>query len=161
MLKTYQKRIIKLSIQLFILIFAIFYIYFRPIFLLKVIGESMIPSLQPGQIVLANKFDKVYTIGDVVLVEQNSELIIKRIAYVGGQRIPVVDLGVRKYQTLPIMEDLDNHIIHLQKCGIKAGYYTIPNNYVFLLGDNLSVSEDSRMFGAVPISTIKGKIIEF
>lgn len=41
----------------------------------------------------------------------------------------------------------------------KQGYITVPPGHVFLCGDNLSNSTDSRHYGPVPMGLIKGKII--
>jgi signal peptidase I len=160
MLKTYQRRNIRILFQLLFLILSIIFLIYRPFYFTKVIGNSMKPTLQPNSFVLANALDKRYDIGDVVLVEQNSELIIKRIAYVGGQKFAVVDLGFRKYNPLPVMQDMDYHMKYLKKYGINAFVYTVPKGHVFLIGDNDPESEDSRAFGALPIQNIKAKIIE-
>lgn len=161
MLKIYEKNLIKFIFKIIFLIFSIIFLYFRPFFITKVVGSSMEPTFKSGQIILTNSFDKNYSIGDVVLAEQNSELILKRIAYVGGQKIPIVDLGIRKYQPLPIIKNMDDHMQHLRNEGIRSEYLTIPQNHVFLIGDNGNESEDSRSFGPLPIEKIKAKIVEF
>lgn len=37
--------------------------------------------------------------------------------------------------------------------------YTVPNGYVWLEGDNASQSTDSREYGPVPLSLIRGRVI--
>lgn len=160
MLKTYQKRNIRLSIQLFILILSIIFLVNRPFYFTKVVGKSMQPTLEPNAFVLANALDKNYSVGDVVLAEQNSELIIKRIAYMPGQKFAIVDLGVRRYQPLPKFKTPEVHMKYLRDHGIDSYMYVVPGNHVFLIGDNVTESEDSRNFGSVPIESIKAKIIE-
>ncbi len=160
MLKTYQKRNIRISVQLFFLIFSIIYLIYRPFYFTKVVGSSMHPTLKTDSLVLANATDKNYSIGDVVLAEQNSELIIKRIAFVSGQKFPVVDLGVRRYQPLPNFKDPEVHMKYLRDHGIDSYMFIIPEGHVFLVGDNEAESEDSRTFGSLPVENIKAKIIE-
>jgi signal peptidase I len=55
---------------------------------------------------------------------------------------------------------MEEHMAHLNKRGIRSEYYTIPNGYYFLIGDNIAESEDSRIFGAIPKDSIKAKIVE-
>jgi len=43
------------------------------------------------------------------------------------------------------------------KIGNLAYPYTVEPGYIFVMGDNRSHSEDSRMIGAVPISAVLGK----
>lgn len=38
-------------------------------------------------------------------------------------------------------------------------YITVPAGHVFLTGDNLSYSNDSRHYGPVPLGCIKGKVV--
>jgi signal peptidase I len=160
MLKTYQRKNIRILLQLLFLILSIIFLVYRPFYFTKVVGRSMQPALKPNALVLANATDKHYDIGDVVLVEQNSELIIKRIAFVAGQKFPVVDSGVRRYDKLPILRDLEYHMKYLRKHGVDAYMYIVPRGHVFLIGDNEPESEDSRAFGAIPVENIKAKIIE-
>ena len=38
-------------------------------------------------------------------------------------------------------------------------HFTVDQGYVYLLGDNLLVSEDSRVYGEVPLSNIVARVI--
>ena len=37
----------------------------------------------------------------------------------------------------------------------------VPEDYIFVIGDNPSESVDSRTFGFVPVSNVTGKVIGF
>lgn len=41
----------------------------------------------------------------------------------------------------------------------SGNFYTFQNDYVFLVGDNRMLSRDSRVFGPIAVSDIKGKVI--
>jgi signal peptidase I len=44
-------------------------------------------------------------------------------------------------------------------CNSKISKYTFPENTYYLMGDNRSNSRDSRYFGAIPASKIKGEYL--
>ena len=159
MIKKTQKKIIKTGIQIFILILACIFVCFRPIFITKVVGISMEPNFHANSIVFANSLDRNFQVGDVVVIEQDSEFIINRVAYTAGQKLVCADLGERKFSPMPALPDIDREIQTLAKYGIHAFVLEIPKEYVYVLGDNEVESEDSRTFGPVPIKNIKAKII--
>jgi signal peptidase I len=160
MLKIKHKKIIILVSQIIFLIFSSIYLFFRPFFITKVVGKSMEPSLLEGQIVLASSLDKNYSIGDVVLVNHEQEVLIKRIAYVPGQKILICNLGWREFCPIPPMKDVEKQIKILNSSGVHTYIYKIPKNHFFVIGDNETISEDSRNFGAIPKEEIFAKILE-
>lgn len=120
---------------------AFVYFNFRTI---QVSGESMLPTFNSGQKLLASK--AYWLIGpikqnDIVVVEgdEPGETLIKRVYRVEGQRV----------DWLNVPEDYP----------LSSGAFVVPKDYIFLLGDNREVSEDSRKFGAVPIDRVVGKIV--
>lgn len=161
MIKTIHKKNIKISLQILILIFAIIYLIYRPFYFTKIVGASMEPTFIEGQIVIANSLDKNYFIKDIIIAEQDSQLIIKRIAYVPGQKFICADLGYRKFCPIPPLKNTKRQIEYLNSQGIKCGIYKVPKDHYFLIGDNDNNSEDSRNFGPVHKNQIKAKIIEF
>ena len=161
MLKNYQKRIVKISVQIIFLTISLIFVYFKPFYIVKVVGDSMEPTILRDSIVLATTLYTKYLVGDVVVVEQDGSLIIKRIAFVAKQKFFCLDLGYRRFQPAPVIKDMQYQINYLKKFGVKAYIYEVPDKQVFLLGDNELESEDSRAFGSVPLQNIKGKIIYY
>jgi signal peptidase I len=160
MLKIKHKKIFVKILQIIFIAFSLYYVIYRPFFITKVVGISMLPTFEEGQIVLATNLDKNYYVGDVVLLKHNSETLIKRVAYSSGQKILCADLGIRRYALMPPMKNVDKQISYLKKHGIYAYVLEIPKGQVFVLGDNESASEDSRNFGPIKISDIFAKVIE-
>ena len=69
MLKNYQKRIVKISVQIIFLTISLIFVYFKPFYIVKVVGDSMEPTILRDSIVLATTLDTKYLVGDVVVVE--------------------------------------------------------------------------------------------
>jgi signal peptidase I len=160
MLKVKYKKLVVKILQIVFIFFSLFYVIYRPLFITKVVGVSMLPTYKEGQYVFATNLDKNYYVGDVVLIRHNSETLIKRVAYTSGQKILCADLGIRSYALLPPMKNVDKQISYLKKHGIKAFIFQIPKDHVFVIGDNESASEDSRNFGPIEVSEIFAKVIE-
>lgn len=161
MLKNYQKRIVKISVQILFLIISLIFIYFKPFYIVKIVGDSMEPTILEDSVVIATTLNTNYSVGDIVIVEQGGNTIIKRIAFVEKQKFFCLDLGYRRFQPAPVIKNMQYQISYLKKFGVNAYIYEVPNKQVFLLGDNELESEDSRVFGSVPLENIKGKIIYY
>jgi signal peptidase I len=121
---------------------------------------SMIPTLEIGDYVIANKF--VYRFedpapGDIVVFlspSSNSTDYIKRVIAVGGQEVDLRDGTVFVDGTA-----LDEPYTHGQRNdpGPLALPVRVPEGYVWLMGDNRENSQDSRWFGPQPVSRVVGK----
>lgn len=122
--------------------------------------SSMIPTIQIGERVLANKF--IYRFespktGDVVVFDDPTNSVptlIKRVIAVGGQTVDLVN-GV----VLVDGEPLDEPYTYGKPSepGPVPLPYTVPEGSVWVMGDNRPNSQDSRWFEAVPLSQIRGE----
>ena len=119
----------------------------------RVQGSSMKSTLNNGDILLLYKLGK-YNRNDIVVLkeEANNEIIIKRIIGMPGETLEIVDGSIY----------IDGKVIEDKHAYGKTGDYdkiTLKDDEYFLLGDNRVVSKDSRVFGPVKKSKIRGKII--
>ena len=121
-------------------------------------GDSMSPTLMDGDIVVLNRMNREYRTGDIVSMRVPSgDYYVKRVIACGGD---VVDLDGGK--VLVNGEYLENDWGYgdtKEETGAVIYPYTVQEGNVFVLGDNRSVSMDSRSFGEVNLRQIKGKII--
>lgn len=110
-------------------------------------GISMLPTFKNGQrLTYCSAYWLVGSIrdGDVVIIKDDYKdsktgFIVKRVYKMAGEK---VDLG-----NTP------------RNWSIANGPYTVPQDSVYVLGDNRPKSEDSRYLGAIPMSKVLGKVI--
>ena len=122
--------------------------------------ESMVPTLEVGDRVLANKFVYRFTEPerrDIVvfdsIAEDDDQTLIKRVVGVAGDEIQVQS-GVLyvngEEQEEPYLNDAD------QSRGF-FGPTVVPEGHIFVMGDNRGNSADSRVFGPLPLENLKGE----
>ena len=148
-----KKEIIEYIVLIVVILLIRTYL-FVPI---MVSGNSMVPTLNNGDVMILNKFS--YLVNDIkrfdiVVVDYENEYIIKRviglpgdyveykndILYVNGKKIK--EVYDREYT-----EDFNLNDLNIEK---------IPNNYYLVLGDNRPISKDSRKIGLIDKKNIKG-----
>ena len=128
---------------------------FMPVF--RTYGDSMTPTLNEGDIVLALKGSDFDT-GDVVGLYVGNKLLIKRIICGPGQWVDIADDGTvsidgkkidEPYVTEKALGDLN---IELP--------YQVPDGRYFVMGDHRSTSLDSRntAVGCIADEQIVGRI---
>ena len=125
-------------------------------------SESMEPELQIGDRLLVSKLS--YRIGepsrgDIVVFRTPEQLrnpqtaeLVKRVVAVGGQTVSAVD-GRLILDGSPVDEEYLSSEVYMR----DFGPVLVPDDYVFVMGDNRSSSQDSRFFGPVHESEIIGR----
>lgn len=137
-------------------------------------GPSMMPTLQNNNRLIVNKI--VYDFGsphhgDIIIFHATpTEDYVKRVIglpgdtivykndqlYRNGKKIsePYLNQYKQSYET----EHPDQNFTYNFSLESKRHVMTIPKGELWVMGDNRSVSEDSRIFGFVKISKVVGKV---
>jgi len=140
-----KKRIIVISAILLVEILAVY--FFRPS---QVAGDSMYPTLKDSQLVFRNPIKKTIEKGDIVVAKTNyNKLVIKRVVGVSGDKLRI------KSGYLYINDQKEERNIKTTIIGNLNDGVTVPEDHVYLMGDNRDHSRDSRDYGCVPISNVK------
>ncbi len=125
---------------------------------LRVVGSSMEPTLNNGQIVVALKTADFDT-GDVVAFYYNNKILIKRVIALPGEMVNIDNEG-NVYVNDEMLDEpylIDKSI---GECDITFPYQ-VPESRIFVMGDNRSVSVDSRSseIGCISEEFIVGRVI--
>jgi signal peptidase I len=137
----------------FVLVFFVFYDFAR------VDGASMNPTLLNNEHVLITRGLAQPKRGDVVVLDvidrgEPAEWV-KRIVALGGDRVSVHGNQVLVNGAPETFE----HAILDNGSSFPTEEITVPAGTVFVLGDNRSVSLDSRFVGSFKATDIHGKVI--
>ncbi|MHA7276888.1 signal peptidase I [Arthrobacter sp. HLT1-21] len=122
-----------------------------------VTSDSMEPTVQQGSTVLLYKHQPAGEAGSLVVFPHPTDgaLTLKRVVGVEGQTVAIRDAvlfidEVRADEAFVDYESID---------GTYFGPVTVPEDHVFVLGDNRSTSIDSRDFGPVAVERLTTPII--
>lgn len=125
---------------------------------LQIYGTFMNPTLYEGDFVVSVKGGKMET-GDLVAFYYNNKILVKRVIGQAGQWIDIAEDGTVYVDNVKIDEPYLTDR-GLGECDIELPYQ-VPENRVFVMGDNRSISVDSRSttIGCVSEEQMVGRIV--
>jgi signal peptidase I len=124
----------------------------------RVDGSSMIPTLEDGEYVLVNRLPYKFGLpgnGDIIVFRfpgNPKEDYIKRVIGLPGDKVIIADGSVVLNGTV-----LDEPYIAASPD--YSGEWNVPDDYLFVLGDNRNNSSDSHDWGLVPMENVIGKAL--
>jgi signal peptidase I len=137
-------------------------------------GESMMSTLHTGDRVFVNKLS--YRLhdpnrGDVVVLHEfegasGERDLIKRVIALGGEQIQIRDCDVMIDEdpnddgAVPprrLVEPYLDPVVVASSSWCEFGPFQVPDDTVFVMGDNRPGSSDSRALGAIPLDDIVGR----
>lgn len=142
-------------------------------------GESMVPTLTSGDRLMVNRFSKSYDDGEILILNSQTAYVMNRET---GEFYEKDGLGKRIVKRLiaqageEVRIDFEQGIVYVNGTALDEPYvntlttrdsgafsypFTVPEGYVFVLGDNRNISRDSRHpdVGLVPVEDIVGAVV--
>ena len=146
----------------------------------QVDGPSMQSTLYNQNRLIVVKYQKTWSRltghpyipsrGDIIIFNENGlynanglpeKTLVKRVIGLPGDRIVISNGLLKVYNKQnPKGFDPDATLAYGKVIGYTSGNIdrVLPKNYIFVMGDNRSNSEDSRSFGPININQIIGKL---
>ena len=125
---------------------------------IRIESVSMENTLHPGYAVLVNRLAYRFSLperGDIIVFDppfQSPEPYIKRVIGLPGDEISIRD-GTVYVNNTAIPEP------YIRERPVARGTWLVPEETVFVMGDNRNNSSDSRSWGPVPDENIIGRAI--
>ena len=121
-------------------------------------GDSMLPTLRHRDRLLLSGITTDYTRGDIVVVDRyTDEPLIKRVVAVAGDTVRIDNNRLFINEILQQEPYITGYTVQRD----MTDTVTVPEGYVFVLGDNRTISKDSRMaeIGMVSCKDIVGRAV--
>ena len=143
----------RLASRLVLLAVVVGVLLLLPLRPLKVSGMSMAPTLQDGDTLLLDQFYfREMRRGDVVVLDRQGEQLVKRVVGLPGDQL-------RLFQAPSGWVTGVENLTAKSSVGRRTPWTTettLPAGKIYVVGDNLGHSEDSRTFGPLPRASVLG-----
>lgn len=146
------------TIQTIVMAVALYFLIDSVVARVRVENISMEPTLQPGEFILVNRLAYRlgdFNYGDVIVFHyppNPQEDYIKRVIGLPGDEVKIQD-GVVTVNGYPLTEP------YISAPPQYTGTWKIPEDQIFVLGDNRNSSSDSHSWGYVPRENVVGKAL--
>lgn len=150
------KGYLSLAVRMAIFVVILILIFTKVLFLKRVGGSDMFPSLKDGDLTLGYRLQTQYRSGDVVLYRAGGELHFGRILTMGGNTVNISGDGAVEVNGATESGEI---LFPTDDPGKLTYPYEVSDGSVFILGDYRTSAKDSRSYGAIPLKEIEGKVL--
>ncbi len=147
----------QLGLKIVLIIGCVFAVFTFVYGFVRISDTSMEPSIVSGDLVLYYRLDKRFETGDVAAFRYEGRDGTGRVVAMAGDTVDITEDGLLINGAVQVSQD-----IYYETTQFAQGVdfpLTVGEGQVFLLGDNRPEATDSRIYGCVDLSDIKGKVI--
>jgi signal peptidase I len=126
----------------------------------------MAPTFRGGQVVIMRRFSRAPASlrrGDVVVFEMDGQRYIKRVYALAGDGLWGIDWPETEAPLDEIIDAINVERMRdvLRRCENlgEVVHLTVPAGHMFVIGDAMGRSYDSRHFGSIPVDAIRGVVV--
>lgn len=127
-------------------------------------GASMFPTYEDKDVIIVSKFSEIERFDHVVFkAPHKDEFYIKRVIGLPGDTVEMKDdvliINGKEYEEPYVNRSSDFNLRVTEDFTLEelTGEKTVPEGYLFVLGDNRLKSIDSRHFGLIPMDDVYGE----
>jgi len=133
-----------------------------------VVGDSMLPTLKPGQpLLLDRRHDEAHCLakGDIIVFKQDGCPCVKRVAARPGDGLWLFDYQDEAGRPAYTMVVYSNELARARRLAARYPRYcklqriSIPEGRLYVVGDAWNASVDSRSFGLLRMDQIVARVV--
>ena len=157
LVKKIKRLSLNIGITSFVLVSICLIFYFFIGWFYRVDSNDMFPNIQDGDLLVYTKLSDFYA-KDIVVYEVAGETRVGRVFGVAGDSVTIREDGY-----LMLNNSLPYEVNIFYPTTLSNSSLTFPltvsEGNVFILGDCRTSAKDSRHFGEIPLSSVKGKVV--
>jgi len=119
---------------------------------------GMVPALRGGDLVMFNRFDRDYAVGDLLLLDFEGQRQVRRVVARAGDIVDITEDQGLMVNGATVQELEIYYFTHRFEEGVDFPL-VVGEHQVFVLGDARTSATDSRIYGAVDVQDTLGKVI--
>jgi len=149
--------ILFLAAKLIVLVVMVVLMFTVVFGVVRVSDMSMKPAIMEGDLVFYSRMQNSYASGDLAVFEYQGVTQVRRVVAVAGDTINVDDKGL--YINGYLQQENN---IYFDTQNFSEGVIlpiTLKEGEIFVLGDKRDSADDSRVYGPIKISEVKGKVM--
>lgn len=172
-------ELLELVETILVSVFVVMLLFTYVVCIAVVEGDSMVPTLMDGDRLVFQRMSRDYSTGDILIIDSETaytfdeagelkenqglgKRIVKRLIAKGGQEVDIdFSKGEVSVDGKVLDEPYTDALTTRDEGAFESYPITVPQGYVFVLGDNRSVSKDSRhpQVALIPEKEIMGQVI--